>query len=161
MASAAGAVLVLLALSINFEVVMRYFLGSPTSWVVDFSQYALVYITFLAAAWVLAREGHVRIELLVNRLSPKVQRLLKFSTSVVGAVLCGLFFWYSLQITLEAINTKELFVEATVVPKWPILIVLPIGSIVITLEFLRKAWGCLSGNTIAGATQFSKSRDAE
>ena len=140
LAVVAGAVLIFVVASITFEVVMRYFLNRPTSWVVDFSQYALVYITFLAAAWVLKREGHVKIEVLVDYLPQKTQRALNTTTSIIGALLCGLFFWYSLQITVEAFEAKAMFVEATVVLKWPILMVLPLGSFVIGLQFLRRAW---------------------
>ena len=137
---AAGLVLVFMWVTVNFEIIMRYFLGQSTMWVVDFAEYAIIYITFLATAWVLAREGHVKIELLVDRLPPRAQWMLNTVTSVIGALLCAVLFWYSLQITLEAIEQRALFTEGgMIVPVWPILIVMPVGSLVLTLQFLRRA----------------------
>ena len=61
-AFAAVAVLTLVALAfcVSLEVVMRYFLGMPTRWVNEFSEYALLWLAFLAGAWILREEGHVR-----------------------------------------------------------------------------------------------------
>ena len=47
--------LVFIMLSVCAEVVLRYFLGSPLIWVIEISEMNLLYITFLAIAWVLRR----------------------------------------------------------------------------------------------------------
>ena len=107
----AGVILVLMTASVNYEVFMRYFFNRPTTWVVDYSQYSLVIITMLATAWVLTREGHVKIELIVGALSPKVQQVLNTITSALGVLVCGIFFWYSLQVTLDAFSLKQVFIH--------------------------------------------------
>ena len=53
----AGVLLIFLMLSVTLEVGLRYFLGRPTSWVVEICGYTLLYIPFLAAAWVLRTDG--------------------------------------------------------------------------------------------------------
>ena len=50
---AAGVLLFFMALAISYEVTMRYFFNEPTVWVMDFSEYALIYSTFMAAPWLL------------------------------------------------------------------------------------------------------------
>lgn len=137
----AAAIIILMTLSVVFEVVMRYFLLRPTDWVIEFSEYALYYILFLAAAWVLAQDGHVKIEMVLIRLSPRSKRILNTITSVIGVVVCGVLFWYGLQITLQAVHSNAIFMRAIIVPKWPILLILPFGSLLLTLQFIRRAWG--------------------
>lgn len=139
----AAAIVVYLAVSVDFEVVMRYFFNRPTSWTVDFAEYALIYILFLSAAWVLSREGHVKIDFLLRALSTRVQRVVNIITSLVGAGACGVFFWFSLRATWEAFLAGDLIFRATVVPKWPIFMIMPIGSLLLTLQFLRSAWRCV------------------
>ena len=77
-----------LAVCVGLEVGMRYFLGTPTRWVVEFSEYALLWIAFLSGAWILREEGHVRVEMLTELLSPRWQRWMHSATSLLGAAVC-------------------------------------------------------------------------
>jgi len=140
LASVAAAILVFATVSVDFEVVMRYVFNRPTKWVVDFTEYALVFILFLSTAWVLSEEGHVKIDLLLITFSPKTQRVVNIVTSLVGAVACAIFFGYALWMTLGIFQAGTLMWRATIVPKGPIWIIMPIGSFFLTLQFLRRAW---------------------
>ena len=126
--------------SVNYEVVMRYFLNSPTAWVVNFTEYSMLYLVFLSVPLVLARERHVKLDFLLNSLSPKVQRTLNTVTSLVGAISCAVLFWYSLQITSRALELNSVIVAAILTPKWIILAIMPVGSFFLTVQFLRRAW---------------------
>ena len=147
----AGAIIVLMTLGVNYEVMMRYFFRLTPAWVTDYSEFALVYLTILAAAWVLAKEGHVKIELITNALSQKTQRLMNIITSAFGVLLCGVFFWYSLQVTLSAFRLNQVFIHATATPQWPIWMALPIGSLLLTFQFLRRTWGYARENALSGS----------
>lgn len=135
-------VLMLLAMtaSVSYDVVMRYFFQRPTQWAVEFSEYMLLYMAFLPAAWVLSHESHVRIDLVARALPGQVQRWLDTVTSLVGAAACGVFCWYSASLTLETIRSGEVLFRSVIIPKWPILVVIPIGLLLLTLEFLARAW---------------------
>ena len=65
-----------MALWITYEVLMRYFLERPTFWAVDLSEYAMLWAAFLAAPWVLRCEGHVRVEVFVERRGGRRPQLL-------------------------------------------------------------------------------------
>ncbi len=84
-----------LAICVGLEVVMRYFFGAPTRWVIEFSEYSLLWLAFLAGAWILRAEGHVRVEMLTETLSPRWQRRAHFVTSWLGAGVCAVFCWVS------------------------------------------------------------------
>ncbi|MDP3768569.1 MAG: TRAP transporter small permease subunit, partial [Dehalococcoidia bacterium] len=61
----AGGILLFMAGAVLYEVFMRYLFNQPTRWVIEFSEYMLLYMALLAGAWVLKQEGHVRVEMLV------------------------------------------------------------------------------------------------
>ena len=136
----AGAVLILMTVSINYEVIMRYFLNRPTTWVTEYSEFAIMYLTFFTGAWVMSKGGHVRIELLLERLPTGFQFILNVVTSIVAALFWLLFFWYSVQLIQEAIELKQMLVGGTVFPKWPVLLPMPIGSFFLALQLFRQAW---------------------
>ena len=86
--------LVFVMLSVNAEVVMRYFMRTPLVWVVEVSETLLLFITFLGAAWVLKKEGHIFLDVGLNLFKPRQQAALNTFTSIFGAVVCLLIFWY-------------------------------------------------------------------
>jgi TRAP-type C4-dicarboxylate transport system permease small subunit len=139
-AIAAGILVLFIVASVNYDIIMRYFLHKPTEWVVDITSLILVVSTMFGTAWVLARERHVRVELLIDKLPSKAQRVLNIFTSIIGVLVCGTFLWYSIQITIDALKRNEIIPSALYLPKWPILATLVIGSGLLTFRFLRKAW---------------------
>lgn len=90
----AGVLLVFVMLSVNAEVVMRYFMRTPLVWVVEVSETLLLFITFLGAAWVLKNEGHVKMDIVLNRLKPRAQVVVNVTTSILSIIAVLLFVWY-------------------------------------------------------------------
>jgi C4-dicarboxylate transporter, DctQ subunit len=135
----AGAILVVMGVSILIEIVMRYFFNQPTRWVVEFSEYMLLYMAFLAGAWVLRSDGHVKVDMLVEVLPLRIQAVLHRVTSGVGALVCGLFFGFSAVFTWETFESGEVLFRAVHVPKWMVLAVIPVGLLLLTLQFIRRA----------------------
>jgi TRAP-type C4-dicarboxylate transport system permease small subunit len=128
-----------MALWITYEVLMRYFLERPTFWAVDLSEYAMLWAAFLAAPWVLRREGHVRVEVFVERMRPEFQRRLGILMSALGALVCAVMAWQG------AATVWDFYVRGThvarewQVPQFLVYLVIPIGSALLTLEFARRA----------------------
>ncbi|MSQ18486.1 MAG: TRAP transporter small permease [Betaproteobacteria bacterium] len=137
---AAVAILVALVCVVTFEVVMRYAFNRPTRWVVEFSEYALLYLAFLGGAWVLKEEGHVKVELLIEILSSHVRETLHVITSLAGAGVCGLFCWVSSTYIWEIYGTGEILFKAVLVKKWLIMVIIPPGLLLLTLQFVRRAF---------------------
>jgi len=131
--------------SVTFEVIMRYFLKRPTIWVVELTSYSLLYIAFLGAAWVLKIEGHVKIDLVLNHLSPKASAFLNSITSMICALTCLVIFWYSGKTTLDALQTNYLSATELETPKWIILSVIPVCSIILAVQFMRRSYQFVTG----------------
>jgi TRAP-type C4-dicarboxylate transport system permease small subunit len=131
--------LIFVTLSVLTEVFMRYFLRHPLLWVVDIGEYILLWITFLSAAWVLKREGHVRMDLVVSHLSPRAQTLLNIITSFMGVVICLALFRYSGESTWDHFSRGVFRQGMIAVPKAPIMAIIPLGSLLLAIQFLRRA----------------------
>jgi TRAP-type C4-dicarboxylate transport system permease small subunit len=136
----AGGILLFMGASVLYEVFMRYLFNLPTRWVIEFSEYMLLYMALLAGAWVLKREEHVKVEMLVEALPRKAQAVLHAVTSWVGALVCALFFWYSASLVWEQFHTGEVLFRAVHVPKWAVLVSIPIGLLLLTVQFVRRAF---------------------
>ena len=63
----AGILLVALTVLVCCDVMARYFRLFSMPWSLDFAQYGLFVITFFGAPWVLSTNGHITIDLVVER----------------------------------------------------------------------------------------------
>jgi TRAP-type C4-dicarboxylate transport system permease small subunit len=136
----AGAVVVVVMLVVCLKVFLRYGLGQGLIGVDQLSGTMLLYITFLGAAWVLSREEHVTIDIVIGRASPRVQRILMVVNSLVCALVCLLVAVYG---TMEALYSwKRGFLVAAEIefPRAYNLMIIPIGCFLLWVQFMRRAW---------------------
>jgi TRAP-type C4-dicarboxylate transport system permease small subunit len=122
------------------EVVARYFLNNPQDWTLETTEYILLWITFMSAAWVLKREGHVSIDMLPNKLNPRSQSLLTTFTSVISAIACIVIFWYSLKVTYIYYQQGFILPKSLEIPKFPIFSIISLGCLMLSIQFLRRAY---------------------
>jgi len=129
-----------LAICVFLEVGMRYFLGTPTRWVVEFSEYSLLWLAFLSGAWILREEGHVRIEMLTELLSPRWQRRMHRVTSLMGAAVCAVFCWVSTSYVAGIQASGEILFKSVPIEKWAVMAVMPPGLALLAIQFVRRAF---------------------
>ena len=137
-AALASAVMLFVMFSISYSVIVRSFgLRSPI-WILQFNEYGLVWICFLATAWVLAENKHVRVDILFNQFGPKGQGVLLLIQNVVSTAACAVCLYYTSLSTWEHIRDRVMDIQSVDVPKGWILIVIPFGFLLLTLQFIHK-----------------------
>lgn len=138
-----GAVLIVFTmLSITWEVfVARFLLDRPQMWVVEISEYSLLFITFLGTAWVLKRDGHVKMDLVLTRLNPRAQLVMNTITSTVGAIICLALTWYGARATWNAFQLGLYVMSILEPPRAVIFAIIPIGCFLLSIQFLRIIYG--------------------
>ncbi|SOC40227.1 TRAP transporter small permease [Ureibacillus acetophenoni] len=136
LAAVAGIFILLSMFTIVLEVIVRSTIGHSFVWVQEYNEYLLLYIPFLAGAWLLRNNDHVVINLIDNILG-KSSTVLNVIVAVLGFIAMAVLFYYS---TIVTIDIFERGVKSTTVLRTPqvyIYIVIPIGSLLMALEFLR------------------------
>jgi len=82
-----GLLVPIMMILIVVEVFMRYVLHSPLMIADEFSAYMLVALSYLGFAYTWRQGGHVRIEILVSRLSPRTSQKIR----LLGLILVFIF----------------------------------------------------------------------
>ncbi len=138
LAMVAGLLLLFITFSISYTIFTRAAnLPSPV-WILQFDEYSLLWITFLGTAWVLARNKHVSVDLITGRLKERTKTFLGLFHSVLGAAVCVLLLWYGSSVTWSQFQRGVTDVQAVDVPKYLILLVIPLGFFVLSLQFVRQ-----------------------
>ena len=133
--------IILIMLLTCLSVLFRYLLFMPQSWVIEVCEDMLVFITFLGATWVLRKNGHVQVDILFTWLKPKANTILNLSTNALGTAICLLIFWYGLGSVLQHYHRGVYVVKFLTFPKFILLIVIPLGGIMLAMQFLRRVFG--------------------
>ena len=97
----AAALLLFITLSIGWSILARAIGVTSPVWTVQFTEYSLLWMTFLGTAWLLAKNKHIAISVLTQRLGRPANRTLGFIHSIVGALLCGSLCFFGAKLTLD------------------------------------------------------------
>lgn len=139
LANAGMVLLFLMMIAVCWEVFSRYFLGRGTTWVIEFSEYAILYMTFLGTAWLLREGGHVEMDILVKALQPGTQRVLRSTTSVLCALVCLVLAWSGAEVAIDHLQRGLHQPTLMAPPDFPLFAVIPTGFFLLAVQFLRRA----------------------
>jgi len=99
-----GAVIIVAAGILVWQVAVRYWLKWPTDWEIELCVMLLIISTFMSAAHTQAERGHVAIDLLDTMLPAGINRLRQKLADILTFAFCG----------FVAFNAWEFFHEAWV-----------------------------------------------
>jgi TRAP-type C4-dicarboxylate transport system permease small subunit len=102
-----GSIIVLLVVVVTIGIVARYVLNSPLSWTNDLSLFMYVWLSFLAASLVLRKNGHYKIEILVEKFPLKAQRALEVLSNIGILVFLWIFIAASFRVFPRQMNMQE------------------------------------------------------
>lgn len=113
----------ILALTILL-VILRYFFRTSITGGYEIVRYLFIYTTFLGAAALLGKRGHVEIRLLFDKLPMGIRRIVYIASRLLVAGLHG----YLLYLSFEWIRmTGDFRTEILRVPMKFVQIILPVG----------------------------------
>jgi len=139
----AGALVVLIMLFVSLDVIMRYFLNRPIFWVGELSEYALLYITFTGTAWVLKNDSHVKIDILIGWVNPKKRNIMDLSVSIICIFICVVLTYYGVKVAWDHFVRGVYNPALMSFPKAPLLAIIPIGSFLLLIQFIRRSFTSL------------------
>lgn len=136
----AGVLVIFLMSAVLYEVVLRYFFRRAALWTYEITEFTMLFITFLATTWLLKNEAHVKIDLVLQRLSPKNQAVLNATTSIICAITFLIIVIYGTRTTVESFQLGYYTPTELQTPQYLILFIIPLGSLFLLIQFLRRAY---------------------
>jgi C4-dicarboxylate transporter DctQ subunit len=143
MAFWAGVILVFITAAVCYTIGMRFLFTKTTIWIMQTTEYALLWIVFLATTWLLREGGHITTDVIYTHLSEKKKHYLDGIMCVIGGLTCAMLFYFGVVHMYDCIINRVTDVRAVTVPKATVFIIIPIGSILLTIQFFRMAWSKL------------------
>ena len=141
--------LVILILATFIGVPMRYIMNKPFVWLEEVQSACLVWIVFGAAGAAFRAGNHVAIEMVVDRLSPAVQKIVHILITCVVIGIIGFLF-------VQSIGFINMFVRsgrATPILKIPYKYVYIICPVSFILQIVSNVFSLIHEWPTIGATQ--------
>ncbi len=92
----ASVILAILIVLTFFGVIWRYIFNAPFTWLEEVQTSCMVWIVFAAAGAAFRTGNHVAIEMIVDMMPEKVQKIMEWLISAVVVVVIGYLFIQSL-----------------------------------------------------------------
>lgn len=137
-ASAAAVIVGAMALAVTFDVVARNLGWGNTGWVVELSEYSLPVATLLVAPYLLQRNEHVRLDVLLVYLPKRVTLFLERCADVLGMMICAVFVWYGAKLILDSAQLGSMVVKTLSIPEWWQYALIPVSFSLLAVEFARR-----------------------
>ena len=132
------ACLLLLAMTllIGTDVASRNFGAGGIAWSNEVSENILYLLTLLSAPWLLRQGQHIRVDILLRILPPRLGWFLEWVSDALGFG-CSLYFvWYGLRVTEASYQADAMSIKTLVTPEWWLLAFLPVAFLLLAVEFI-------------------------
>jgi len=141
----AAAILFIVTMMIFVEVSWRYLGGRSQLWVTEVSEYSLLYITFLAAPYLLQHRRHVAVDLFLATRQGLTATLLEVAIAVLGLALCILLAVQGVQLVLDQYAMGMRRVSVMAPRSWYIFAAFPVGMALMAVQFFDQLVCALTG----------------
>jgi TRAP-type C4-dicarboxylate transport system permease small subunit len=145
LAVAAALILLAMVVVVTADVVLRNVIGAGIVWANEVSEYALYLMTLLTAPWLLRRGQHVRLDIILTLVPPRVAWLMEAAADVLGFAVSLVLVRYGAAMTVDSWRLGAITIKNLVFPEWWLLAWLPATFALLAVEFLFRFDRLLKG----------------
>jgi TRAP-type C4-dicarboxylate transport system permease small subunit len=130
---AAGMAMIIPLMLLTFaDVMLRGFFNKPIPGTFELSQYILAIFILLGAAYTQQVKGHVGVDFLTSRLSPRLRVFCEILTGLLSLFIIAVVVW---QGWVEGITEKAVSDQLRI-PQYPFRVLVAVGGFLLWLELL-------------------------
>jgi len=132
----ASAMVLIMTLLIGADVGLRNTGLGGVAWSNEASEYMLYLITLLSSPWLLRQGKHIRIDIVLRALPPRIGWALEWVGDLLG-LLCSLYFvWYGMKVLVASYLAGSISIKTLIIPEWWLLAPMPLAFVAVSIEFV-------------------------
>ena len=138
LAAVAAVVLGLIAVLVTLDVVMRNLGLGTLPWVAEVSEYSLPLATFFIAPWLLHRNEHVRLDVLLALMPRRIANGMERAADLAGLAISIVFVVFSVRLIADSARIGARVVKTLAFPEWWLFLPVPLCFALLAIEFVRR-----------------------
>ena len=119
------------------NVVVRYFTDESFAFTEGFSVFLMVFMTFVGASAAFAKNTHIRVTFVTDRLAPAAAHGVELAMMLLGVLLFALIAWHGSRLAYDEWKF-ETTSPGIGIPQWLYTVWLPILSALIVARLLGR-----------------------
>lgn len=116
------------------EVVLRYFFTAPTIWALEATQILFGFMFMLGAGYTLKEDGHIRVEIAYNLVSPRTQSGMKIFALIFLFFYCATVLYYGAVKAYESTIIMEQHFSVWSPYIFPSFICIPLAALLMICQ---------------------------
>ena len=121
-----------------YETLMRYVFSAPTTWAYYLSSNLAVVFFLVGGAYTLLHKGHVGMDAVYERFSPRIKAIIDLITAPVFFSFVGLLLWKGIDYAWVSAKGLENTGCPLYLPLYPFKMFVPIGAFLLVLQGIAK-----------------------
>lgn len=134
----AAALMLIIVPVMLYEVTSRYIFNAPTTWGMELAVLLFGPYFLLGGPYLIHIGGHVNLDIVRRRLSPKTGRYLDSFNYLIIIVFCCILISYASPLAIQAFEYKETTFSAWNPPLWPYKFIVPLAAALLALQTLAE-----------------------
>ena len=134
------AILMAMTLIIVADVALRNIAvpGLPRglAWSNEISELMLYLITMCVAPWLLRQGQHIRVDILLRALPPRLAWYFEWLSDLIGIGCCVVIAWYGAHAAWSSYRSGAVNIKTLVTPEWWALAPLPVIFVLLLIEMI-------------------------
>jgi TRAP-type mannitol/chloroaromatic compound transport system permease small subunit len=137
--------ILVLTLGVSYEVFVRYVLRAPTTWAFDFSYITYGALFLMAGAYTLARNGHVRGDVVYRFWRPRTQATIDLVLYIIFFLPAVAAFMYSgWNYAQMSVQFREVSIFSPAgVPVFPLKALIPVTGVLLLFQGIAEIIRCI------------------
>jgi TRAP-type transport system small permease protein len=145
LAVVAALILLAMVVAVTADIVLRNTTRGGFAWANEVSEYALYLMTLLTAPWLLRRGQHVRLDVILTLVPPRVAWLMEAAGDALGFCVSLVLVRYGFAMTADSARLGAITIKNLVFPEWWLLVPLPVAFALLAIEFVFRFDRLLKG----------------
>lgn len=134
----AGIAIFIISALAGVEAIARNIFDYSVKGVPTISIFLMLYAILLGSAYCFQKEGHIRVEIILDRVKVKYRRFLLIIGYLICAGYVAVLGWKGLETTIQAYKFDWLTMTTIQVPEAYVNVVIPLGSLFMLLTLMVK-----------------------
>lgn len=106
------------------------------SWSNEISELMLYLITLSVAPWLLRQGQHIRVDIVLRAIPPRLAWYLEWLGDTLGLACCVVFAWFGAQAAWSSYASGAVNIKTLVTPEWWALAPLPVIFLLLAIELV-------------------------
>src|SRR5258708_26222588 len=140
MAALAAFLMAAMMVTICLDVLLRNLGYQSSAHFFTFTEYRVLMVPCMGAPWLVREKGHIYVEILLMSLGAKARARMTMAIGVACIALCLVLAWYGFDITIRDFVNNEKDVRSLDMPRWMIVVWIPLAFSLMAVEFARFLW---------------------